>query len=119
MTSTPANEELLKACREFAEELARDTQTQVSSTAWVYPEMAKPAIEKIAQRLAAFVAERERLAQYEVAIFVDMCAAQCAEKARTICEPNYWWPKNQILTRVAEKIRERATGELSAQEGGK
>jgi len=50
-------------------------------------------------------------AHEELAKFIDVCAEQCAMKARAICEPNYWWPKNQVLRGVAEQIRARAEAE--------
>ena len=109
---TPANEELLKACREFAEELARDTQTQVSSTAWVYPEMAKPAIEKIAQRLAAFVAERERESALKEWIAAPVHAWPVDVFDRMKPYPGDW--ARGLVAHAKARIRE-----LSAQEGGK
>ena len=106
---TPANEEL--STKEVLRKILGKHECTMSTEE-------RQRFIKAEKVLATFVAERERVAQYEVAIFVDMCAAQCAEKARAIHEPNHWWWKNRILTQVAEQIRERATRELSAQEGG-
>lgn len=69
----------------------------------------------LTERKAVIAAVRRQAASQaveEAAKFVDVCAEQYAEMARAIGDPNYWWPKNQVLIGVAQQLRERAKAKL-------